>query len=127
MMSKKVLITDDDSGVQDAFRIVFERAGYETTVLASAIPILNGTAPIPDVYILDKQLSGVDGLDVCRFLKEQPQTANIPVIIISASPQIGKLAKAACADGFLEKPFKKQDLLDLVDRHLAAAENKNQA
>lgn len=126
-MSQKVLITDDDLGVQDAFRIIFERAGYETTVLASATPIINGTAPIPDIYILDKQLSGVDGLDVCRFLKETPKTAHIPVIIISASPNIGRLAKAACADAFLEKPFKKKDLLDLVARHLAAAENKNPA
>ncbi len=113
-MARKVLIIDDDPGMQDAFRLIFERAGYETTVLSSANPILDGIAAIPDLYILDKQLSGVDGLDVCRFLKAQPGTADVPVIMVSATPHVARMAKEACADGFLEKPFRQKELLAMA-------------
>jgi CheY-like chemotaxis protein len=119
-MAKKVLIIDDDPGMQDAFRLIFDHAGYEATVLNSAGTVLGGTAPLPDIYILDKQLSGVDGLDVCRFLKDQPSTRDIPVIIVSATPHVARLAQAVDADGFIEKPFRRRDLLDMVARILPA-------
>lgn len=119
-MKKKVLITDDDPAMQDAFRLIFERAGYHTIVLDSANSLLDGTAEVPDIYILDKQLSGVDGLDVCRFLKRQPLTAHIPIIVVSATPHVAHLAKEACADGFLEKPFRQRELLSLVEQYTSA-------
>ena len=111
---KTVLVADDDPGMQDAFALIFERAGYNTVVIDSGDPLLDETAGVPDIYILDKQLSGVDGMDVCRFLKDQPLTAHIPVVMVSASPRAAQLAKDACADAFLEKPFDKRQLLDTV-------------
>lgn len=113
---------DDDPGIQDAFRLIFERAGYEAEVLGTPSAVLSGTAALPDLYILDKQLSGVDGLDVCRVLKGRQETSHIPVIIVSATPNVGALAKDACADGFLEKPFRQRELLDLVAQHLSVPE-----
>lgn len=112
------MIADDDPGVQDAFRLIFERAGYITTVLCSATSILDGSCEIPDIYILDRQLSGIDGLDVCRFLKSGERTCSIPVIIISATPHVAMLAFDALADDFLEKPFKKSQLLDMVAKYI---------
>jgi CheY-like chemotaxis protein len=119
---KKVMIVDDDPGVQDAFRLIFERAGYITCVFSNGNIILAGDFELPDIIILDKQLSGVDGLDVCRFLKSQERTRHVPVIIVSAAPQVAQQALAACADGFLEKPFRNKELLDLVARRLATQE-----
>ena len=110
-----IIIVEDDPGVQDAFQLIFERAGYETIILSSGNTILNGSFDIPDVFILDKQLSGVDGLDVCRFLKAQQRTRDIPVIIVSATPHVAKPAFAANADDFLEKPFKNKELLAIVE------------
>ena len=118
MPRKKVLIVDDDLGIQDAFRIIFERAGYSVTVLSSGNAILEGVFDIPDIFILDKQLSGVDGLDVCRFLKKQKETCHLPIIVVSATPHVARLATDACADDFLEKPFKNKDLLAMVEKHL---------
>lgn len=106
MSQKTVLVVDDDPGMQDVFRLLFDRAGYTTIILSSAATVLNSTAPVPDIYILDKQLSGVDGMDVCRFLKAQSHTRDLPVIMVSASPHAARLAKAACADDFIEKPFR---------------------
>jgi DNA-binding response OmpR family regulator len=120
-MSKKILIVDDDPGMRDAFRLILDRAGYDPEVLAAADAILEGRQPAPELYILDKQLSGVDGLDVCRFLKRQDSTQHIPVIIVSATPHVARSAEAACADAFIEKPFRKQVLLDAVSRCLEHA------
>lgn len=116
---KRVLITDDDPAMQDAFSLIFKRAGYDVTVFEYPDALLDGTAPVPDIYILDKQLSGVDGLDVCRYLKNQPETAQVPIIIVSATPHMARLAKEACADGFLEKPFQPRELLEMVAQLLA--------
>lgn len=115
-MKKKILITDDDPGVQDVFRIIFERAGYAVDVSADAKCILENNFDHPDVIVLDRHLSGLDGLDVCRFLKGKKETRSIPVIMVSATPGIGGMAIEAGAEGFIEKPFLMKDLLAVVGR-----------
>ena len=115
-MKKKILITDDDPGVQDVFRIIFERAGYDVNVSADAKCILENTFDHPDVIVLDRHLSGLDGLDICRFLKGKKETCNIPVIMVSATPGIDQMARLAGAEDFVEKPFLMQDLLATVGR-----------
>jgi DNA-binding response OmpR family regulator len=114
MKKKKILITDDDSGVQDIFKLIFERAGYEVAVYGEAVSIFQNKFTTPDLFLLDKQLSGQDGLEVCQFLKSQSGTKDIPVIIVSATPGISKMAKDAGADDFLEKPFQMKELLKMV-------------
>lgn len=113
-MKKKILITDDDEGVQDIFKLIFERAGYDVEIHGEAVSILENKYNHPDLFLLDRQLSGQDGLKVCRFLKSQTGTKDIPVIIVSATPGIGKLAQEAGADDFIEKPFQMKDLLRVV-------------
>lgn len=116
---KRIIITDDDPGVQDAFRLILERAGYEVEIFSNGQPLLTGQFQRPDLIILDRQLSGVDGLDICRHLKGQAETRDIPVVMLSASPHIDRLARAAGADDFIEKPFKMRHLLDVVRERLA--------
>ena len=111
---KKVLVTDDNPGLQDIYRIILERAGYEVAVLSNGTGILNNHYEAPDLFLLDKQLSGTDGIELCRFLKSKKDTQSIPIIIISASVGIDKLAREAGADGFIEKPFEKKYLLDMI-------------
>jgi DNA-binding response OmpR family regulator len=118
-MKKKIYITDDDPGVQDIFRIIFESAGYVPTIFQNGKDLLdNLNNEYPDMYILDKQLSGMDGLDLCRNLKNGRKTRNIPVLIVSATPGLRNMAKAAGADDFIEKPFKKNELLKKVASYL---------
>jgi two-component system response regulator RpaA len=115
---KHIILTDDDPGVQDAAKLLFERAGYAVTVYSNGVPLLKNDFETPDLFILDKQLSGVDGLDICRFLKNQQITAHIPVIMLSASPQLGKLSMAAGADAFVEKPFRMKDILATIRQYI---------
>lgn len=111
-------MTDDDVSIREIFKIIFERANYEVNLLPDAEDLLSNNFVSPDLILLDRQLSGYDGLDVCRFLKGQQNTKNIPIIIISASPDIGKLAKNAGADYFVEKPFQVNYLLEVVERFI---------
>ena len=115
MMCKKIVVTDDDPGLQDIFRIILERAGYEVEVISSRKRILQNQYSLPNLFILDKQLSGFDGLEPCKFLKEQESTAHIPVIMISANPGISRMAKNAGADNYIEKPFDMTRLLKMVE------------
>lgn len=119
-MKKKLFVTDDDPGIQDILRIIFEGAGYETTIFSNGGDLMASSTNYPDVYILDRQLSGMDGLDICRTLKKAERTKNIPIIIVSATPGLGLLAKKAGADDFMEKPFRKVELLELVAKYAAA-------
>jgi DNA-binding response OmpR family regulator len=117
---RNITLVDDDPAIQDAVRIILERAGFAVTGFTNGDPLLDGDFALPDLFILDKQLPGVDGLDICRHLKALDETKGVPVLILSASPHVEQLAAAAAADGFLEKPFRMKDLLDTVARLLPA-------
>ena len=111
---KKIVIVDDDPSLQDAFRLIFPSDTYEVEIFADGYPLVNKQFDIPDLFILDKQLSGIDGLDICRLLRERPETNKIPVIVLSASPGIRRLALDAGANAVLEKPFSIKTLRDTV-------------
>lgn len=115
---KRIVITDDDPGIQDIFKIIFKSAGYEATILSSGEPILNNEIETPDIFLLDKQLCGSDGLDICRFLKARSETKNIPVILISANSSPETAGENAEADEVVRKPFRIHELLSVVSKHL---------
>ncbi len=116
---KKIAIADDDPGVQEIFSIIFQKAGYETLNYSNGKELMQDETELPAVYILDKQLSGMNGLDICTKLKCNKKTQHIPVIMVSATPGLGELARNAGANDFLEKPFRTKELLDLVAKYTA--------
>jgi len=111
---KQIIIADDDPGVRDVFGLILTQAGYFVTLYSSGEVLLNNQFTPPNLFIIDKQLSGVDGLEVCKFLKQNQGTKDIPVLMTSASPNAARIAGEAGADGFLEKPFKMQALIKLI-------------
>jgi DNA-binding response OmpR family regulator len=117
-MTENICIVEDDEGIQDILRIILEKAGYKTTIFPGGETIMANNFALPDLFLLDKQLPGIDGLDLCRYLKSKKETKDIPVIMISANPNIGKLSAEAYADGFVEKPFTMAVLLKEIKTHL---------
>ena len=115
---KQIIIADDDPGIRDIFELILKRAGYSVTIYSNGEALMTDEFELPDLFILDKQLSGVDGLQVCQYLKTHDVTKNIPVILISANPYVEKLANEAGADDFIEKPFKTKALIELMEKHL---------
>jgi DNA-binding response OmpR family regulator len=114
----RIILADDDPGMRDVFEVILKRAGYDVTIYASGERLMEEDFSMPDLFILDKQLSGVSGLDVCRFLKDQDTSKHIPVIIISASPYVKNMVDESGADDFIEKPFKTKELIELMEKHL---------
>jgi CheY-like chemotaxis protein len=118
---KKVMIIEDDLAILDVLGIVFYRAGYQVAAHANGDFILQNDFEVPDLFIIDKQLSGVDGLEICKHLKSWPPTSQLPIIVFSASPHLESQIKQAGANVFLEKPFNNNDLLqiakNLIDGH----------
>jgi DNA-binding response OmpR family regulator len=111
---KKVMIIEDDPAILDVLGMLFKRAGYKTLSYPNGNFILMDEFEVPDLFIIDKQLSGVDGLDICKHLKQTAASKHIPVIILSATPYIQAQIKEVGADAFLEKPFSNNKLLEIA-------------
>ena len=123
-MKPKILVADDDSSIREIFNIILVKAGYDIEVKEDANEIFKNNFKIPDLFLIDKLLSGVDGLEVCRYLKNNPATFNIPVVMVSASPDIGVSAIKAGADDFSEKPFDLTHLLKVIERNISRAKKE---
>jgi len=117
-MKKTVILVEDDESIRDVINIILERAGYDVICYEDGQKLINGISNIPDIFLIDRQLSGIDGIDLCRHLKEQPSTASVPVIILSATPGLENLAKNAGAIAFIEKPFSMSRLMEMIESHL---------
>ena len=112
---KRIVLVDDDPAILDAIPLIFNPDDYHLEIYMDGNAIINRQCTQADLFILDKQLSGVDGIDLCRFLKNQEETKSIPVLIISASPNIERMARLAGADAVLEKPFNVKALKQVIE------------
>lgn len=110
---KTIFFVEDDEGLQDIAGLVFTEPEFNIHIFSSAEEMLDERT-YPHVYVLDKQLPGMNGLELCRILKSDLQTRTIPVVMVSADPDIKFLAASAGAEAVLEKPFSIYDMLDLV-------------
>lgn len=112
-------MVEDDSGIRDILQIILSKAGYEVILYSDGNHLMNETIiPGVNLFLIDRQLSGIDGLEICRHLKTRTATTDIPVVILSASPAIQRLTKDAGAVAFIEKPFVKKHLLETVERYI---------
>lgn len=113
------MIADDDRAILDAVSIMLEFEGYQVICTPDGADVLKLQANLPDLLLLDIWMSGMDGRDICRKLKQNDNTKRLPVVLISASREIELSAVAAGADDFLSKPFQIEDLLEKIERNLA--------
>ena len=113
---QRILVMDDDRDILDAMKIVLEYNGYrvETCTNDQRIDYLN----LPDLFLLDLWMSGLNGSDVCKRLKGDDLTSHIPVIIFSANRNIREISEACNADGYIAKPFNLNQLLAVISHHL---------
>lgn len=123
-MKKRIFIADDDPGLRELFQIILVKAGYDIEINEDANEIFKNKFTIPDIFLVDKLLSGVDGLDICRHLKTNESTSHIPVIMVSAAPEIAVASAEAGADDFVEKPFELTYLLKVIERNINDAKNR---
>lgn len=102
---KRIVLVEDDEAIRDSLIMAFRTSGYEIIELEHGARIVNGEIIPPDLFMVDKNISGMDGLELCRFIKGSEQYRNVPVLMLSANPDILQLAITVGADDALEKPF----------------------
>jgi signal transduction histidine kinase len=113
----KILIVDDEFDIRLSLSTVLEAHGYTTTTVSCAKEALDAVHhEIPDLMLLDIRLPDQNGLDVCHQLRDEPGTALLPVILVTAlNPHQEKVKGIeAGADDFLSKPINKAELLARV-------------
>lgn len=110
---KTIYFVEDDESLQEIAQLVFTAPEFSIIIFGSGEELLEERT-YPHVYVLDKQLPGINGLELCRLLKSNARSGDIPVVMVSADPEIKVLAAAAGADAVLEKPFSIHELAAVV-------------
>jgi len=123
IMEPTICIVEDDEGIRDVLKIIFKRAGYMATVYPDGKAIMDDHYKTPDLFLIDKQLPGVDGLTICKHLKDG-NSSTIPVIMMSAYPDVKQLALESGANDFIEKPFHIENLLSVVKKYVPLSVTK---
>lgn len=117
---KRVTVVDDDEDILEFVKLALEYEGYDVETKASGgcLPHMP-PGDLPDLLLLDIQLSGESGLELCHQLKENEDTKHLPIILYSAYESASEIRKEGCADDVLAKPFSLQTLIDKVHRLLS--------
>ena len=124
MAKAKILIVDDEKNIVEALTYNLEKEGFRTVVArdgADAIEAARGE--LPDLVLLDWMLPEVEGLEVCRILKQDAKTRHIPIIMLTVkSEETDKvLGLEMGADDYVTKPFSMRELLARVKAMLRRA------
>lgn len=117
-MSLKILIVDDENFILDLisrtlmlrrFEILTARDGQKALEIAEQL--------LPDLILLDYKLPGMDGLEICRKIKENPMTQNIPVVLLTGclGEEFMEESLAVGASDFFTKPFSPTQLLSKIE------------
>jgi two-component system phosphate regulon response regulator PhoB len=108
MAKESVLVVEDEPDIAELMRYNLEREGYQVTIAATGEAGLEAARrKRPDIILLDLMLPGVDGLDVCRRLKSETHTAQIPVVMVTARGEEADVVTGLelGADDYVTKPF----------------------
>lgn len=124
----RILIIDDDIGFRDLLRIHLSAAGYEVQVAEDGVA--GGRALLelaPDLIVSDVNMPFLDGFELLSLMRAEPDTASIPVILLSGRSDGDTMAKAVelGAADFLTKPVTRDQLLESVEACLMRARRRS--
>jgi CheY-like chemotaxis protein len=125
LRKKRITVAEDDLEILFAINVMLENAGYDVVLSHCGRPLLTELKEVPDLIILDKLMPDVDGLEICRQLRSNANTKDVPVIMISAAHNFKIKALEGGVNECLEKPFQMQDLLRLVSKYTQADQSES--
>jgi DNA-binding response OmpR family regulator len=120
-MKKRILVVDDEVGALTLIGIMLERGGFNVLKAKDAqdaLAVLEQN--LPDLIILDVMMPGMDGITLCRVIRDRHETARIPILILSAKNDADSVMRGmeAGADDYLPKPILHHDLVSKVKHML---------
>ena len=124
-MPKKILIIDDEKDIVDLISYNLEKEGFATIKAFDGEDALKLVkAKRPDLIILDLMLPGMRGLEVCKFIRKNPETETLPIIMLTAKvDQVDKiLGLEMGADDYITKPFNVRELIARIHAVMRRAE-----
>jgi CheY-like chemotaxis protein len=117
MRKARVLVADDEPNTTELVGLMLGFCGYEVCRAFDGAQALDlARSERPDLVLLDVMMPRMDGCEVSRALKKDPELADIPVILFSSADEREIRWRAAGADAFLQKPFDLLRLPDLLER-----------
>ncbi len=131
MARERILVVDDEQDILELIRYNLSREGYQIeTVTTGEEAIKVARDRHPDLIILDLMLPGIDGLDVCRLLKGETRTSDIPIIMLTAKGEESDVVAGLelGAEDYMTKPFSPKVLIarvrNILRRKTRSAEEK---
>jgi DNA-binding response OmpR family regulator len=121
-VKRKILVVDDEESVRHVVTFALERAGYEVDAAVNGDECLDKVYSFrPDLVLLDLMMPLVDGWEVLQLLRSNPETENIPVVLLTAKGEIHDImfALQQGAADYITKPFGKEELLERIYRVLS--------
>jgi CheY-like chemotaxis protein len=113
---KTILVVDDEFDVADVVAATLEDEGYRVILASNGREGLKRlTEANPDLLICDVMMPFIDGTAMCRQIRKDPAHQHLPIIIASVMDEATVSDQWADHDGFLRKPFRLADLLDMVE------------
>ena len=122
MADQQILVVDDDTDALHLVGMTLERRGFEVALARSGPEALGLLAHnIPDLIILDVMMPQMDGNEVCQYIKSDPRTAHVPVVMLTARSQAASQVESlrAGADDYITKPVSPSELVARVQAVLA--------
>ncbi len=130
MVKDTVLVVDDEDDIVELVRYNLAQAGYEVLTAADGPAAVRlATTHLPSLIVLDLMLPGMNGLDVCRHLKRQEPTADLPIIMLTACGEEADVVAGLelGADDYVTKPFSPRVLLARVRSILRRVDSDHRA
>ena len=125
-MAKTVLIVEDNELNMKLFRDLLEAHGYQTAGTRNGFEALDLVRSLrPDLILMDIQLPQVSGLDVTKWIKDDPELRSIPVVAVTAFAMKGdeeKIRQGGC-EAYLSKPISVAKFFETIDHFLGPGAN----
>ena len=126
-MIKRIFVVEDDRDISELLEFNLKHQGFDVSTFYDGKKAYEGILDqLPDLVILDLTLPGINGMDICRYMRNNRQTERIPVIMLTARTAETDRAEGirSGADRFITKPFSIRDVLTHINE---LADGKNDA